>query len=72
MRTRADPLSPAALGIETVSVWRRHVSPGQGLIREVQVSLARVRFGDPAAAVGAPSQAERRPSRRKPGASPRW
>ena len=47
MATRADPLSPAALGIDPVGVLTRRVSPGQNLMREVSISLARVRFGAP-------------------------
>ena len=46
MVTRPDPLSPAAFGIDAVGVLTRRVSPGQGLIKEVKVSLARVRFGE--------------------------
>ena len=46
MATRPDPLSPAAFGIDTVGVLTRRVSPGQGLVKEVKVSLARVRFGE--------------------------
>ena len=46
MATRTDPLSPAAFGIDAVGVLTRRVSPGQSLIREVKVSLARVRFGE--------------------------
>ena len=72
MRTRADPLSPAALGIETVFVSRRHVSPGQGLIREVEVSLARVHFGEDVATRSDPPPKRPAPRPRlKPGASPR-
>ena len=73
MATRADQNSPAALGIETVNVVRRRVSPGQGLMRKVKVSLARVHFvepedrGEPVLAGGALPGAAPRPFLSKPG-----
>ena len=45
MATRADPNSLNAFGIEAVNVVRRQISPFQGLVREVTISLARFRFG---------------------------
>ena len=49
MGIRVDPNSLAAFGIETVNVVRHQVSPGHGLIRDVNVSLARIHFGEDAA-----------------------
>lgn len=66
MATRPDPLAPAAFGIDTVGVLTRRVSPGQGLVKEVKVSLARVRFGENVAT--RPEQPGPR-SRPRPGAS---
>ena len=72
MATRIDPLSPAALGIDAVDVTRRQVSPGQGLIREHTVSLARVRFGEDVAPRSDAAQAQPPPPPRlKRGAAPR-
>jgi hypothetical protein len=72
MATRADPNSPAAFGIEAVNVARRRVSPGQGLIREVDISLARVRFGEDVATRSDPLPKRSAPRPRpKPGAAPR-
>ena len=68
MATRADPLSPAAFGIDAVGVLTRRVSPGQGLIREQTVSLARVRFGEPKEAANAPPKRPPKRVRLKPGA----
>ena len=71
MATHPDPLSPAAFGIDTVGVLTRHVAPGSSSIREVMVSLARVRFGEVATKSDpTPAQPALRP-RLKPGASPR-
>ena len=72
MATRVDPLSPAAFGIDAVGVLTRRVSPGQGLVKEVRVSLARVRFGEDVAtrADPPPKKSMSRP-RLKPGASAR-
>ena len=72
MATRPDPLAPAAFGIDTVGVLTRRVSPGQGLVKEVKVSLARVRFGEELATMSdpAPKKSVSRP-RLKPSASPR-
>ena len=64
MVTRPDPLSPAAFGIDAVGVLTRRVSPGQSLIREVKVSLARVRFGEDVAARSDPPP--KKPAPRSP------
>ena len=68
MATRPDPLSPAAFGIDTVGVLTRRVSPGQNLMREVSISLARVRFGEPKEAANAPPKRPPKRVRLKPDA----
>jgi hypothetical protein len=61
MATRLDPLSPAALAIDPVGVLTRRVSPGQGLVKEVKGSLARVRFGEDVTARSGPAPAQPAP-----------